>query len=251
MAKVKVLFGQMRGKIGGTVFRHDPDGFTVASEYNPQPANPRTLLQVRQRNKMNLAGRLSKMTPATVIAGLSSNPRKARSLFVSMLLKSTTASSGDTPNSVRAQVDPSALEFSKGIFIPLTVSKTYTQGTRTVAVSISKDPSGITMLGARVIIYVSKDGVLDYCDFKDVSGNAEDTPLSASFVIPTTEIGEEEGQAYVYIIPFYDNGTDASVRFAQQILENSGAWSILAVRDMIAAQAVGHSEYEGGVSLIS
>jgi len=115
MAKVNVIFGQLRGKVGGVVFRHDPDGFTVASEYNAQPSNPRTMEQTKQRNKMSLAGQISKLVPKQALLGMDANSRKARSMFVSNLLKNISGPATITPGTqASSNIAYADVKFSKG-----------------------------------------------------------------------------------------------------------------------------------------
>lgn len=201
MAKVKVLFGQMRGKVGGVVFRHDPDGMTVASEYNPSPSNPRTMSQMRQRGKMNLAGKISAMTPSIAIAGLGANRRAARSAFVSNLLRKTQQNGSSNPQNLIIQ--PADLKLSKGVEVPMTVTSAFASATNTATITVARIEEGQNLVGAVVVLYVTDSEDFIYCDAKMINTIIDDVPGVATFKIPT-DIVTAQGGAHVYVVPIVD-----------------------------------------------
>ena len=92
MAKAIGLLGDLRGKIGNTVF-FVSNGVQVARVYQPVVANPNTVGQITQRAKMALAGRLSRITPTAAIEGLGGdNKRTRRGAFVKNAVRATTYS---------------------------------------------------------------------------------------------------------------------------------------------------------------
>ena len=86
MAKASNGLGKFSGKLGGAVFVIR-NGKQIVREYNPRPSNPKSALQLQQRAKGNLAGRITKFVPKTAIAGLGVNAERRRSRFNHLLLK--------------------------------------------------------------------------------------------------------------------------------------------------------------------
>lgn len=83
MAKIQGFIGTGRGKVGNLVLSKGDNGETIARAYQPQVANPRTAAQTSHRSKVNIAGRLSAIVPATAITGLGmGSGRKNRSEFL-------------------------------------------------------------------------------------------------------------------------------------------------------------------------
>lgn len=78
--------GKFSGKLGGAVFVIR-NGKQIVREYNPRPMNPKSALQLQQRAKGNLAGRISSFVPKAAISGLGVNNIRRRSRFNQLLLK--------------------------------------------------------------------------------------------------------------------------------------------------------------------
>ena len=78
--------GKFSGKLGGAVFVIR-NGKQIVREYNSRPSNPKSALQLQQRAKGNLAGRISSFVPKTAISGLGVNNIRRRSRFNQLLLK--------------------------------------------------------------------------------------------------------------------------------------------------------------------
>ena len=106
--------GKFSGKLGGAVFVIR-NGKQIVREYNPRPSNPKSAMQLQQRAKGNLAGRISSFVPKTAIAGLGVNGIRRRSRFNQLLLKAATVSLiGDD---YRAKVAWENVLFSEGTVI--------------------------------------------------------------------------------------------------------------------------------------
>lgn len=170
MAKVLGLHGKARGKVGSVVYRTEAGIGTIASEYNPNPRNPRTLAQVKQRNKMNLAGRLSKIISYADIAGLSASPRIARQMFVSNILRacrdiSTTGVEAVGGTAIRWQ----EISFSVGPVHPATISSALAEGTAKLVTSVTFSNTDLTIQGVHFVV---------------IFGNAEEWIGARSFDIP-------------------------------------------------------------------
>lgn len=91
MAKSSNGLGKFSGKLGGAVFVIR-NGKQIVREYNPRPSNPKSALQLQQRAKGNLAGRISSFVPKAAISGLGVNNIRRRSRFNQLLLKAAKVS---------------------------------------------------------------------------------------------------------------------------------------------------------------
>lgn len=114
MARFTKLLGSARGRVGGLVFSKGENGENYVRSYQPQVLNPKTAAQKGQRAKMNLVGKMSQVTPALVLAGMSGVSNRARrSRFSSILLKATTLDTSD-PSTIVAKIAPDSVVFSEG-----------------------------------------------------------------------------------------------------------------------------------------
>lgn len=86
MAKASNGLGKFSGKLGGAVFVIR-NGKQIVREYNSRPSNPKSALQLQQRAKGNLAGRITSFVPKTAITGLGVNAERRRGRFNQLLLK--------------------------------------------------------------------------------------------------------------------------------------------------------------------
>ena len=85
MAKASNGLGKFSGKLGGAVFVIR-NGKQIVREYNPRPSNPKSALQLQQRAKGNLAGRISSFVPKAAIFGLGTNAIARRARFNKIIL---------------------------------------------------------------------------------------------------------------------------------------------------------------------
>ena len=114
MAKASNGLGKFSGKLGGAVFVIR-NGKQIIREYNPRPSNPKSAMQLQQRAKGNLAGRISSFVPKAAISGLGVNNISRRSRFNQLLLKAASVSLiGDD---YRAKVAWENVLFSEGTVI--------------------------------------------------------------------------------------------------------------------------------------
>ena len=140
MAKSVGMVGTLRGKAGNFVYAKGENGSTVVRAYQPQVTNPNTDAQILQRAKLNLAGRLSKITPKGVIVGMDgATNRQRRSRYNSLIAKSADATVNGGQGS--ASIKDAQLKFSEGIAMnwgygtEITEGKTSATGISTVNVS--------------------------------------------------------------------------------------------------------------------
>lgn len=153
MARNVGLIGSLRGKLGNAVF-YVSNGVQTARVYQPVVANPNTQLQIAQRAKMTLAGRMSKITPIAALEGLEgANKRLRRGEFVKEMIKASTYSN----NKASLQFDN--LHLSHGNVQLRTTQSASTQAGQNYirvnisvsrAVSTSPVPAGY---GLRVVVY--------------------------------------------------------------------------------------------------
>ena len=127
MAKIFGLNGLMTGKMGNTVFVVT-NGIQVARQYNPVVANPKSSLQMLQRAKGNLCGRISSFVPRAAISGLGINNRARRAEFQRILLKNAVSAFVD--NEYVAKVADDDVVFSRGtapvsVFNPTITAASY------------------------------------------------------------------------------------------------------------------------------
>lgn len=233
MAKGNIALGKFRGKVGGQVLRVDAGIGQIISEYNPHPSNPRTLAQTVQRNKMNLAGQISKLTPYGAIAGLDSNRRKARSMFVSDILKNVSTDGGE----LNAQLNTGLLTLSVGERIYATGTLAQTSGTNRITVTVTLGQASVPILGKLVVVYISNRSRDIYCHMANLGANVN----NFEFQVPDSWVsGGEEVVAQGFVIPILDKGDAARVAYGQLTLMPNG-WHASAVRTLVSAGAYGAS----------
>lgn len=111
MGKAPNGLGKFSGKVGGVVFAVS-NGEQIVRAYQPIVSNPKSSLQLAQRAKGNLTGRISSFVPRTAIAGLGNNNRTRRAEFLRNILRNTSVTqSGSNYNAKIADED---VLFSKG-----------------------------------------------------------------------------------------------------------------------------------------
>ena len=131
MAKSVGLVGTLRGKAGNYVYAKGENGSTIVRAYQPQVSNPNTDAQILQRAKLNLAGRLSKITPKGVIIGMDgATNRQRRSRYNALITKSAVASVSGGQGS--ASITDAQLKFSEGMAMNYGYGTEITEGKTTV-----------------------------------------------------------------------------------------------------------------------
>lgn len=147
------MLGKFRGKVGATVFRTEAGIGQIASEYNPNPKNPRTVAQTKQRNKMNIAGQISKSVLPAMIAGFGGNGRYNRSRFVSLMLKA--ANSYVNPQGdVASTIDVENIKFSEGAIVPIEFTHAYDSATNKLTIGINAGANS-NVSGMRIVCLIS------------------------------------------------------------------------------------------------
>lgn len=225
MAKSKMLMGKARGKVGGLVFRVVSGVGQVVSEYNPHPANPRTVGQTVQRGKMNVAGLLSKITPFDAIAGLSPRKREARSKFVSNILKSATG--GVSGEIATTQLVNSKLKLSDGINYEMTNTATMDTSNNKLKVSVANANSNVSMAFIRIVAYFAVNQQFEYCVVKDSLTLTGTTSQDVEIPFPQGFRPNVDGCG-VFAIPIVTDNQDLLAAYAQSVgaLETGFATSV-------------------------
>lgn len=252
MAKATIAFSKARGKVGGLVFRHDAGIGTVVSEYNPHPSNPRTIAQTKQRGKMNLAGKISQLVEKQLLVGLSVNGRKARSMFVSNLLKNIQVPSVITPGTpATSTIDFSKVVFAKGAPYGGVAGVTFdvVDEDDVVRVTLSRVAADDALVGGIAIVVYSEGGqvvnVLHKAMTLSANGLSADLPVEGisagtgyvcAYVIPL--VSTDEGLAVTYG-NLLETGTYQEARFETDILTT-----------LVQGGAYRHSEYAGVANFV-
>lgn len=149
MAKTVGMVGTLRGKAGNFVYAKGEKGSTIVRAYQPQVTNPNTYAQIMQRAKLNLAGRLSKITPKGVIIGMDgATSRQRRSRYNALIVKSAvaTVNGGQGDASIRDTL----LKFSEGNAMNWGYGTEITEGRKT--------QTGINNINVSRNCYVEEQG---------------------------------------------------------------------------------------------
>lgn len=199
MAKSSNIIGTIAGKAGSMVFSKGPDGSTIMRAYQPQVANPRTDGQQEQRAKVVLAGKVSKITPAECLTGLSKGSTlKNRSAYTANLINAAVVT--EVEGKKEASVQPQRVIFSEGLTPMAATLGNVTLAATTVTIALS----GVIAdgrNGARFIAMIldpEVDGYYRACAFADVIF----TEGQASAVINLPFRLEADQAVLVYACPF-------------------------------------------------
>lgn len=230
MGKFVGFIGTISGKVGTTVFYKGEKGLTYGRSYQPQVNNPKTALQVDQRAKMNLAGKMSQVTPKNLLVGIRGvNNRQRRSVFTSILLNAATIDRS-APGTVIAKMAPEDIVFSQGaeVISATAAAPAVTATGITIALTLSNSALA-GRYGERVVVAVIdpsdkagysiiafKDQLFDDTSAKSVAVNFGTTIADGSLVciyrLPF--VLNDEGAAMVYQ-SLVNNGTDVIAKVVE------------------------------------
>ena len=211
MGKFVGLIGSISGKVGNVVFSKGANG-TIGRSYQPKVANPKTLGQTSQRAKMNLVGRMSKITPAELLIGLGSSKLERRGWFNRHLLDTATVSNSD--NVMTAKIKPEDVIFAEGdLTFHATVSTPVVVESGAITMSLTLGDQELAgKYGERIIAAV--------VDPSDKSGYSRvyytdialDNTQAHQVSIRTGAPIEPDSQVNVYRVPFQLTEEGASYR---------------------------------------
>lgn len=186
MGKVTKLVGNFRGRVGGLVYSKGEGAENYVRAYQPQVFNPKSEAQVDQRAKMNLIGRLSAVTPKSVLVGMGGSGRMRRSAFNANLLNMAIIDRS-APGIVSAQLSPEDIVFSKGAEVLSANVST------AVAVTATQLTMGLTLNGADLINKYGERIVVAVIDPEDKGGYS---------FLRTTEVVFTNTEAVSITVPF-------------------------------------------------
>lgn len=222
MGKFVGFIGTISGKVGTTVFTKGEKGISYGRAYQPQVSNPKTALQLDQRAKMNLVGRMSSVTSKSVLVGMRGvNNRQRRSAFTSILLNAA-AIDRSVPGIVMAKVEPEQVVFSQGaeVLSAAAAAPVVTATGITMAVTLA-DSAMAGKYGERIVV-----AVIDPNDKAGYSLVAykdqlfDDTTAKNIAVNFGTEIADES-MVCIYRLPFVLSDEGSAVVF--NTLSNNGS----------------------------
>lgn len=211
---------QFIGKLRNDVGFRGQDG-QILLRINTKPSNPNTTLQQQTRAKFNLAAQLSKITPTSLIEGLSGGTkRKRRARFSSLIMQNSFASYIDESNPhYYAQLIAEQLTFSEGpsYTIKEDIILKFNETDKTFDITISGDNfkwhDG--QLDGAILVAVkmsNASGVLQYTKTETILLNRVNTSNSGinnkfSFDAANTTT------ANIYFIPFVFNNETARTAY--------------------------------------
>lgn len=242
MAILKGIF-QFNGKLGAAVGMKGDQGKNYARVYLDKIANPNTEAQVKNRTKVVLGGKLSKLTPAQLILGLNgANKRQRRAEFVKKTLRAITTSIVD--GTTQAELRPQDIVLSEGAYQDLfSINGTLTGGVLSVApVSGANWAQDYPDVKAVVVAaYVERGG--DYVEcVTDVM-----TPESQTV---NFNIGTTASLAQVYTIPVVESSENGRAIYGGDIiaLANSSNMAAQATFSESSNNGYANSRFEGTVT---
>lgn len=221
MGKFVGFIGTISGKVGTTVFCKGEKGTSYGRAYQPQVANPKSALQLDQRAKMNLVGKMSQVTPKGLLVGMSGmSARSRRSVFTRILLNGATIDRS-VPGEIMAQLAPEDIVFSQGAEIIAASAgvPTVTATGLTIALTLT-DASLAGRYGERVVVAIvdpSHKAGYSHVVYKDQIFN-DTTAKTVSVSFGTTIV--DQTLVCIYRLPFVLNDEGMSVVY-QSLANNS------------------------------
>lgn len=221
MGKFVGFIGTISGKVGSIVFQKGEKGISYGRAYQPVVSNPKTVLQTDQRAKMNLVGRLSKVTPKALLIGMDgTNNRRRRSIFTSNLLNVATIDRS-AGGEVVAMIAPEDVVFSQGAEVINASMGSVTITERSVATTLTLGDAALAgSYGERIVCAIidpsDKAGysLLKYVDV--VLDGTTAVNVNFSFGAPIAE----QSMVCIYRLPYMLNADGARLR--SETLSNNG-----------------------------
>ena len=221
MGKFVGFIGTISGKVGTTVFCKGEKGTSYGRAYQPQVNNPKTSLQLDQRAKMNLVGKMSQVTPKGLLVGMSGmSARSRRSVFTRILLNAATIDRS-VPGEILAQLAPEDIVFSQGSEVIAATAgvPTITATGLTIALTLT-DASLAGRYGERVVVAIvdpSHKAGYSHVVYKDqLFDDTTAKTVSIDFGITIVD----QTMVCIYRLPFVLNDEGASVVY-QSLANNS------------------------------
>lgn len=238
MGKFVGFIGTISGKVGTTVFQKGEKGISYGRSYQPVVSNPKSIGQTDQRAKMNLVGRLSQVTPKSLLIGLEgANNRQRRSIFTSNLLKVATVdrSAGDE---VVAIIAPEDVMFSQGAEVINASMGNVSVTERSVATTLTLGDATLAgSYGERIVCAIidpsNKAGYSQVKYLDVVLDGTTAVNVNFSFGAPLAD----QSMICIYRLPYMLNADGARLR--SETLSNNGT-------DITARLLASGSQYTRG-----
>ena len=228
MAKFVGFVGTIRGKVGTTVFSKGENGMSYGRAYQPQVRNPKTAGQSDQRAKMNLVGRMSQVTPKSLIVGMAGgNNRQRRSGFNRNLL-SVAVIDRSNPGSIIARIKPESVIFSQGAEILHATAETPVVSVQQVGIKLTLTDSALAgAYGERIVAAVitpdNKAGYSKVFYTDKVLDNTGTTAVDIMLPAPM----ENGTMVAVYRIPFVLTSDGAKYRAERMATDGEDIVAVL------------------------
>lgn len=221
MGKFVGFIGTISGKVGTTVFQKGENGITYGRSYQPVVSNPKSVGQTDQRAKMNLVGRMSQITPKSLLIGMEgANNRQRRSVFTSNLLKVATIDRSD-PSKVIAIISPEDVIFSQGdVVISASMANVnVTAGAVSTAITLG-DASLSGSYGERIVCaIIDPSNKAGYSQVKYIDVTLDDTTaVNVNFTFGSPI--DDGSMICIYRLPYILN--DSGARLRSETLCNNG-----------------------------
>lgn len=185
---------QWRGRVGGQVYKV-VNGQQVVVPYSGASNKSNTIAQQAVRARFALAGKLSKIVPPEILAGLNGSKIDRRSNFVSGIIRRSVISTVE--NGLQASIDAPNVVFSKGDVVFVDLSSLTMDATGVITGSISNINEKIDAL--LVIGVVSKDN-----DYTNAVYELVPVTDGAATINLSTETGAGRGvTTQLYYVPLW------------------------------------------------
>lgn len=242
MAKFDSII-KFTGNLDGMVGMKGAKGQTYIRK-NVKPADPKTAGQVQTRNKISLAGQLSKLTPKMAIIGMGGSTRERRNNYMKNILRKASVSTDGLESS--AFLSPENLVFSTGRDFPIEVAIAQATGVgRGITVTITAnerarvEDAGVQ--SAMVIFVWSDNG--DLYRFIDVK-----MATTEELVAGVTSFNLNS-KCNVYVIPLLPAEGTSRTAYMDGIsrvsADTENGYSVLAELSSNGTIALGQSSFRG------
>ncbi len=240
------MVGTLRGKAGNFVYAKGENGSTIVRAYQPQVTNPNTDAQILQRAKLNLAGRLSKITPKGVIIGMDgATNRKRRSRYNALIIKNCLTNLDGAEGTARISAPNLILSegnaFNYGVSATISEGRITPEGLNYIVVNRTVAAEAVGRYAERFVAVVCRpeNEMYKSMTYKDIVYNNAATGVVQ---IPVGELVEED-IVNVYVIPMDLDIAVAGVDYQGVI----GGPQYVSNFNIIsnASRALGSSEYVG------
>ena len=224
------------------------NGKQIVREYNPRPSNPKSALQLQQRAKGNLAGRISSLVPKAAISGLGVNNIRRRSRFNQLILKGAQVSL--IGNDYSAKIPWESVKFSEGTVI----SPFYLVNLQSKDYEVAVTLHGFSNADMSADVYASRNARLVAMVYDTKSQNLVEVsttmaikPGQGDSAITRIPVGHPQGYTVaVFLIPFSSaDGTAVSVDAGLAGKSDEEIAASLSVNDNAVTFEYGNSVFIG------